>query len=502
MPVSIACLVIPDLPLASVYRSHPRLEQKPVAVCESDDSDAPILSVSTQASVFGIRRGMSRSQAKALLPDVLVFMLAQQWLRSALHALRDVALSFSPRVSKVDSDSVAGLLHGHVYLDAKGLYGLYGDENRLGRVMAHSAQKLGLDIRVGLSDVVHVAKLAALSATDTAPVRIVAKGTEQKFLAPLSLDILSLPAQLRRILDSFGINTLGKLASLPERGLKLRLGHEGMMAWRLSRGEPVEHFVSEQLRESFAEFSDTAWPMDRLEPVLAELEQVFVRLSHRLGCRGFVARALLISLDLESGDLWEHEVQPASPCLDTRVWLDAARLVLQAEPPKSPVEKVGARAFVLPARPGQGDLFRRTVLVSSRKLDEVLARLGAVAVTGGVGSPRLLNTHRPDPVEMAPVGRGGADFMLSCGDTVAIRRFRPPLRVEVLLGHGRPVRLDSPVFGGRIVRAAGPFSLRWGWWEDRAVQRDYYDVELSSGGLYRLFFDAVGKRWFADGVLG
>ena len=53
----------------------------------------------------------------------------------------------------------------------------------------------------------------------------------------------------------------------------------------------------------------------------------------------------------------------------------------------------------------------------------------------------------------------------------------------------------------RLVRvAAGPWTLEDGWWSKEPVERDYWDVELSRGGLYRIFRDRRSGDWFADGI--
>jgi hypothetical protein len=38
------------------------------------------------------------------------------------------------------------------------------------------------------------------------------------------------------------------------------------------------------------------------------------------------------------------------------------------------------------------------------------------------------------------------------------------------------------------------------WWQETPAFRAYWDVELSAGGLYRIFRDEPGGEWFADGV--
>jgi nucleotidyltransferase/DNA polymerase involved in DNA repair len=53
---------------------------------------------------------------------------------------------------------------------------------------------------------------------------------------------------------------------------------------------------------------------------------------------------------------------------------------------------------------------------------------------------------------------------------------------------------------GSVRVAAGPWSLEEGWWTDSAADRDYWDVELSDGGLYRIYRARNGGEWFVDGV--
>jgi hypothetical protein len=58
----------------------------------------------------------------------------------------------------------------------------------------------------------------------------------------------------------------------------------------------------------------------------------------------------------------------------------------------------------------------------------------------------------------------------------------------------------TPRIQGLVRVAAGPWSLEEGWWSAEAVQRDYWDVELSGGGLYRIYRNRTSGDWFADGM--
>ena len=52
---------------------------------------------------------------------------------------------------------------------------------------------------------------------------------------------------------------------------------------------------------------------------------------------------------------------------------------------------------------------------------------------------------------------------------------------------------------GRVVMSAGPWRVEGEWWKEEPFNRDYYDVQLSDGGVYRLYYDRDRTRWFVDG---
>ena len=97
---------------------------------------------------------------------------------------------------------------------------------------------------------------------------------------------------------------------------------------------------------------------------------------------------------------------------------------------------------------------------------------------------------------------------------LAVRTLRPPVPVEVLHGEAvgrsrQPVEVRTvvaeetakrPRVQGRVRIASGPWRLEERWWEEQPVARDYWDVELADGGLYRLYRDRASGDWFVDGI--
>ena len=62
----VACLLVPDLPLAAELRAHPELAGMPFAVTTGSDPRAELISVSPLATEQGVLRGITLSHARAL----------------------------------------------------------------------------------------------------------------------------------------------------------------------------------------------------------------------------------------------------------------------------------------------------------------------------------------------------------------------------------------------------------------------------------------------------
>src|SRR5207245_1381778 len=101
---------------------------------------------------------------------------------------------------------------------------------------------------------------------------------------------------------------------------------------------------------------------------------------------------------------------------------------------------------------------------------------------------------------------------------LVVRALRPPRPVEVFTERGEPVFVRGEGLGGRVVGAAGPWRVVAEWWSEDGVARDYYDLELTDGGVYRCYrelgeaprsaqrgadhwtAERGADRWYLDGV--
>jgi len=508
----LACLSVPLFPLAARLRAEPDLIHEAVAVVSGNGAAARVVAATRRARQAGVRPGMTLPQARVRMPKLLARARDPHTERAAREALLETAERFSPRVE----DTRPGL----AYLDLEGLERLFpGDGTRSGEeLLAHeltrAAEAVGLPARVGIAS----SKLAARVAAESgAEVVVVPSGEEKEFLAPLPLARLSPEGEVCSTLDRWGVRSIGELAKLPAAEVASRLGTAGEELHARARGRDPHPLVPREPVCTFTEGTALEWPLLNLEPFLFVARAALDRLTARLEARGLGCRRLELSLQLEPDGHDLRDVDLPSPTRDVKSLLTLVRLDLEAEPPGAPVLGFAFTAHPDRAPEAQLSLFGPAALAPGR-LAATLARLFALVGRERVGGPRPVDGHLPEgftlvdfspapPPEVAPEPqpRDGRGLM-------AVRVLRPPVPLEVLVGDngaaGAPCQVRStatddekrPRVQGRVKVAAGPWSLEEGWWSDEPTAREYWDVELGDGGLYRIYRDRTRDEWFADGM--
>ncbi|MCU1276468.1 MAG: polymerase IV-like protein ImuB, partial [bacterium] len=144
---------------------------------------------------------------------------------------------------------------------------------------------------------------------------------------------------------------------------------------------------------------------------------------------------------------------------------------------------------------------------SPDKLASTIARLQALVGETRVGAPVVLDRHLPDAFTMqrfdgprirSSVVSGQSSVSENDARALALHALRPPMEAEARLDRGELRYLAGQGIGGQVLAAAGPFRVRDGWWQ-LPVTRDYYDVQLSDGAIYRVFHDLNHDSWHIDG---
>ncbi|MFQ5699042.1 MAG: hypothetical protein ACE5IL_12245 [Myxococcota bacterium] len=508
-PSRFACLWIPDPALTAVLRAEPQLAGRSIAVAEEDDPRAAVMG--------GALRGLSVAQARTARPDLVVRRISLEGIRSAQEALVDVARSITPRVE----DSAAGI----VLLDLEGTEVSFPTPGRLRAALDQRLAEVGLgpgDVtparrgtgdegrtRVGIGPSRTVALLAARHRGGG---HAVTTGEVGRFLRDLPLDLLEPPDELFDRLTRWGVRTLGALASLPLRALGARLGEEGVQLARRARGEDLLPFRPAPPRQRFEEGLETGYPVGDLERLAFLVRGALERLARRLRLLGLAVRELRVELELENGETFARRVGLGAPTHEGATLTRLVRLALEADPPRAPVERLRVIATPSLLEPSQLDLFLPP-LPAPAELASTVARLEAMCGPGQVGAPALEEGYRPDAARIAdfdthPAPQPAPRLGPPSTPAMALRALRPPQPLRVWGPCEAPERVEprgkwntpGEIAGGHVVERAGPWRLFGEWWGERCYARDYYDVELSDGGLYRIYRGLDDGGWWMDGI--
>jgi protein ImuB len=146
------------------------------------------------------------------------------------------------------------------------------------------------------------------------------------------------------------------------------------------------------------------------------------------------------------------------------------------------------------------------------KLELTLARISSVVGESNVGSPELLDSHRPDAFRMqkfsapSPESSSAPSMPEEAEDSkMGFRFVRPPMPANVTFQGGRPVRISFQGKSWNVVQASGPWRASGEWWEENSWQEDAWDLELGFPGraparaVYCIVFDSLQKKWFVRG---
>ncbi len=561
--MAFACIFVPAFPVSAVVRVEPDLRGLAVAVVEGAPPQLVVAAANAPARTAGVEAGMTELEALGHLPSLIVRRRSPKLEAAAQAALLWLAQSVSPRLEATVADTVL--------LDLSGLDRLLGPPARLARELEQRVAALDLEANIGVAANPDAALHAARG---FAGITVIPAGREAEHLGGLPLDILLMPhskndaaedgcaTQILETLDRWGVRSFRALAALPEVAVSERLGEEGLRLQKLARGAGSRELQPPQEDLQFEETLELESAVENLEPLAFVLSRLLEQLCSRLKAHARAAQELRVTLELdlprrhgnteeiqvsgvgyqvsgpenlkrdtrdlmpatpvsqrlrgetdsklETGNskLHERTLRLPVPLADTRVLLKLLQLDLASHPPPAAVVKITLRAEAARPRVRQNGLFL-PLAPQPEKLEPVLARLAAAGAEN-VGSPQLLDTHRPgafrmtrfDPdsprrhgdTEKIQVSGGGhqvpdpgslkpdtrdlkpATSVSPClrgelqtrAPLLALRLFRPPRAARVETRDGRPRRVAGDGIRGTVVWLAGPWRSSGDWWQQPA----------------------------------
>ncbi len=478
------------------------LPDAPVVVVAMTRGAPRVLATSLRAGASGLAPGMSLATARALVLDVHVETLDPEGVREDLRALGRLLERHGPVVRVEPPDGLC--------LDA-------GPEV----VPAVRAELEGFGHR---ARIVHAPgpDEALLLARSLDADEVVSAEALPGVLAPLPVEVLDLPAELRADLELAGVRTCGAFARLPAAVLVRRHGAAVVALHARARGDPGPRLPVAPLVvrpvEALRHRTDLLEPVEQLDAVIFVVHALLRDLARDLVRAGRSAVRLELALELEG----------ASPTVHVAVRLGRpARSVERLFPlVRARLEHVRLQAPVVAVEVGLcGDVAHAPVQLglldrpeAQEPLPEVCARLQDALGTDAVGVWEPCSSWtpdaewrfrpwasadappeetgesplRPDPAEahLAPAEARPRPAVL-CREPVVVRVRRDPQERPVAIQLGGAwlgiLRADGPerLVGGREGRDGLP-----GW------TRDYWCVAV---GERRAWVFRSGEAWFLHG---
>ena len=403
--------------------------------------------------------------------------------------LTSLAFEFSPTVEATSSNTVT--------FDVGGLDRLFGLPQDVAAAIARRARECGVKANLALA----ANPDAAICAARGFPgVSMIPCGDEGKFLGTLSLTVLAPSPNLLETLERWGIRSFHQMGALPPLGIAERLGDEGLRLRELARGEADRKLLPIPEPLAFEDEIELDYPVELLEPLAFLLARMINGLATRLATRALATDELRLRLKLETRALHQRTLRLPVPTLDTKAFLKLLQLDLEANPPAAPVVHLWMGVNPVKPQAAQTGLFI-PVAPEPVKLELTLARIQAFVGQGRVGTPELLDTHRPDAFRVNSWGRPSAPLARTAqtveSPRLALRIFRPARAARVALASGQPSFVMADGVRGKVLDLAGPWRTSGDWWTPDPWHRDEWDIALSDGALYRIY--CAPRGWFVEG---
>jgi protein ImuB len=492
--MAFASIFVPHFMLQAFMRSEPALRGRALAIV---DGTAPLWCVAAAneaAEKAGIVPGMTKSQTQQFC-NIEIRQRSCALEKAAHAALLDLGWSVSPRIEDTAPDTIV--------LDMGGLGSLFGCAEQIAEQLREHALRLGLCVQIATASKIDAAVVAARGFRGTT---VIAEGEEARWIGTLPVNALFPSAEVLETLGRWGIDTCAALAALPLLELSERLGPEGVRLHELARGQSERSIVLAQPAVHFEEEMELEDAVRELEPLSFLLGRLLDQLCARLLARSLAACAIRMRFELEPSferdfrqlssptrptealKIYERVLALPVPMRDSKMLLKLVRLHLQSDAPAAPLLKISLAADAARPRVAQGGLF----LPSSpdpEKLEVTVARLAHLIGDSNIGSPELIDTHRPGEFRMrrfagtlqVPETKRRAaerEREKHAASITGFRVFRPPLAAQIDLRDRCPMTIRFRGAQGRVIRASGPWRSSGDWWREDGWLNDEWDIEI------------------------
>ena len=494
---------LPYFELQAALRQHPDWDDAPVALLDealihaTRSRQCQIVQVNPPAKKLRVEPGMTAPQGEARCQS-LHFLTRCPVQEQIAH---DILLQWNAEITP----NLEATKPGICTVNLKGTRYASGREEVWAQSCLKALESLQLHATAGIAPTPDLALIAAQNSSSIGKVSSQADAIAD-FLRPFPIQVLNTTPEIAQILQRWGIKTVGELIALPKQEVVRRLGKECVPLWEQALGSRCRLLHHFQPSTILTESTDLEHPIERLEALIFVLNRFLDQLTTRLAGLYRVAATMELNLRFDDGNTHHHSFRIPEPTRETQRLFRMLHTYLENFRSPSPI--VGLSLSITPTRAQhvQLSLFD-TNLRDPNRFTETVSRLEALLGPGRVGTPVPTASHRPDSFRLDPFSlsepEASAPEMKSPGsDGMPLRRFRPPKSAQVFLPKGADaearMRITFDNLRSQTKHIAGPWKNSGHWWDQKHWDRQEWDIELTSGGVYRLAREQ--DRWVVDGV--
>ncbi len=377
-----------DAFFASVeVKDNPGLKGKPVAVAGSNERTV-IVSPSYEARAFGVKTGMTKTQAKRLCPAIKFVTANSHKYTTTCSKIIEIIYSFTPDIEVYSIDEF--------FIDVTNTYHLFGSpEETAAKIKNEIKRQLGLVCTIGISYNKFLAKTASDSNKPDGLLKI-GQSNKDKILEPLNVaSIWGIGPSTARKLYDMGINTLGDLKKVSCQFLEDRFGAYGMFLYRVARGQGDDEVVTrgrEQEAKSIGHsmtFQEDTKDIKTLRKYLLEL---CLKVSERMRRENFSGKCISLTVRYKSFKTFTKQ-KTVSGFINTTAQIHSvAAAILESITLTEPVRLLGVSASGLKHDEYNVFLFKEEE--KKHNLDTILDKVGSKFGEGAITFASLVNKRQ------------------------------------------------------------------------------------------------------------
>ncbi|CAF0704986.1 Y-family DNA polymerase [Candidatus Methylacidithermus pantelleriae] len=483
-----AVVYLPSFSLQAILRSlrPAAFLKEPWGLWELCGSRPVLTDLTPLAQALGVSPGMNPKEAQGRVPQLKIVKRSLSTEKDLHYFFLKHLYTLCPRVEATSS--------GVYTLDLSLLPQNKNPQKHLLPLIERS-RSWNLQVQVGIASTPELAFFAARQARPILWARNPSLLFKQ---APVSWAGFS--SSIEKILRLWGIQTLGEFLSLPHEELVRRLGKEVASF--------LQKLTSSQARPLRVAFPRDPWkweiswehPIETRESLLASLSFVIKELSQKLSLCHQGVKELRLHFQFEDKSSRSYTLPLAASIQDPHQLFRI--LCLWMEHFQAPTRLLSLEFEVSPSAEcfQQGELFGPS-LRNPMHLGETLTRLEAFLGESRVGRPLPAPSHCPDrylwkrldPWEIQKE-TWLPSFFLSPLLGIPLRRFRPPIPIEVRLKEAVPIAFRRKEKGWQsIIASRGPWNFSGEWWTQEPWEYQLWEVQTDQGEVFLVF--RMGKGW-------